>query len=176
MYPIFRFAKEMLLFRRAPRLRPGEVHTSRLICWPWDVDPWMELNNGRTLTLYDLGRMPLLLRLGAIAAMRRNGWGMAVAGASVRYRRRVRMFQRLTLKSCLVGWDARFFYVHQTMWYREDAVSSAMFRLAMTDAAGIAVPAKLARALGWPEASPALPDYVTAWIEAEGTRPWPPRV
>ena len=35
----------------------------------------MELNNGRTLTLYDLGRIPMMLRLGVIRTLRAKGWG-----------------------------------------------------------------------------------------------------
>jgi len=90
MYPIFRFILEMLITRRKGVLLPGQVHHSTHLCWPWDVDPWRELNNGRTLTLYDLGRLPMADRTGMIRALGRNNWKMAVAGASVRYRRRVR--------------------------------------------------------------------------------------
>jgi acyl-CoA thioesterase FadM len=99
MYPIFRFAKEMLAVRRAPALGPFGVHVSHHRCWPWDLDPWMELNNGRTLTLYDLGRIPAAARTGLVGAMRRNGWGMTVAGAAVRYRRRIRVFRRFQMRS-----------------------------------------------------------------------------
>ena len=53
--------------RRWPFRRPtagGDTHVSTQLCWPWDLDPWIELNNGRTLTLYDLGRLPLSQRTG----------------------------------------------------------------------------------------------------------------
>ncbi|MDA0224090.1 MAG: acyl-CoA thioesterase [Proteobacteria bacterium] len=176
MYPIFRFAKEMLVHRRADKLLPTEIHVSSHLCWPWDVDPWMELNNGRTLTLYDLGRMPLLSRLRMTTAMKKQGWGMAVAGASVRYRRRVKMFQRLKMQSTLLGWDERFFYFQQSMWHKGEASSSILIRSAMTDQNGIAAPQKAASLLGWGDVSPALPDYVIDWIAAEGQRPWPPVV
>lgn len=55
MYPFVRFAKEALKYRNAPKLGLLETHVSYHRCWPWDLDPWIELNNGRTLTLYDLG-------------------------------------------------------------------------------------------------------------------------
>ena len=50
MYPWFRMAKELWKFRKT-RLGPFETHVSTHRCWPWDIDPFMELNNGRTLTL-----------------------------------------------------------------------------------------------------------------------------
>jgi len=176
MYPIFRFAKEMAIHARAGTLGPGGIHVSSHICWPWDVDPWMELNNGRVLTLYDLGRIPMVKRSGFLKVFKQKGWTIAVAGSSVRYRRRVRMFQRFTMQSAILGWDQRFWYLQQTMWRQGEATSSVLLRLAMTDKNGILSPAHMAGELGWSEVSPALPDYVTAWIEAEAKRPWPPEI
>ena len=59
MYPVFRLAKELFNHRKPDGLGLFDMHVSRHICWPWDLDMWMELNNGRTLTLYDLGRVPM---------------------------------------------------------------------------------------------------------------------
>ncbi len=176
MYPIFRFAKEMIVHARDGRLGLGEVHVSHHLCWPWDVDPWMELNNGRTLTIYDLGRLPMAWRSGMLPVLRRKGWKMAVAGASVRYRRRVHMFQRFAMRSTILGWDERFFYFQQSMWRGHEATSSILARMAVSDENGIVAPARLAHELGWPAHSPDLPEYVHAWIEAEASRPWPPSV
>ncbi|MGB8623774.1 MAG: acyl-CoA thioesterase, partial [Paracoccaceae bacterium] len=132
MYPIFRLAKEAVVNRKAPSLPLTGTHVSRHLCWPWDIDPWKELNNGRTLTLYDLGRIPLAMRTGMIGAVKAQGWGMAIAGASVRYRRRVRMFDRIEMHSQCAGWDARFLYIVQSMWSRGDCTSQALLRTAIT--------------------------------------------
>lgn len=176
MYPIIRYAKEIVLHARPGSLAPDGMHVSHHLCWPVDVDPWMELNNGRTLTLYDLGRMPLIIRLGLLRVMRQQGWSMAVAGASIRYRRRVTMFRRLKMQSRLLGWDDRFFYFQQSMWTKGEASSSILVRSAMTDANGILAPRNAAELLGWGQVSPPLPDYVLDWIKAEGERPWPPHI
>lgn len=174
MYPILRFALAAARARSDPPLDLDGVHVSRVTCLPFDIDPWRELNNGRTLTLYDLGRIPLTIRTGVAAALRRNRWGMAVAGASVRYRRRVRLFDRLEMRSSLVGRDRRFFYVHQSMWRAGEAVSAALFRSAVTGATGIVPPDAVLAALGRPDWNPALPAWVAGWIAAEDARPWPP--
>jgi hypothetical protein len=108
MYPYLRLFKEFLKFRRAAPLAPLDTHVSHHLCWPQDIDPWMELNNGRTLTLFDLGRIPMAMRVGLDRVARARGWGLAVAGASVRYRRRVKMFDRIEMRTRLVGWDGRF--------------------------------------------------------------------
>ena len=80
MYPFIRIAKEMWKFRNAAPLPLLGTHRSTHLCWPWDLDMWNELNNGRTLTLYDLGRLPLARRTGLDKVLRIHGWGITVAG------------------------------------------------------------------------------------------------
>lgn len=175
MYPYLRMMKEILKFRGRP-LAPLETHVSTHLCWPWDIDPWRELNNGRTLTLYDLGRIPMAGRTGLHRVARARGWGLAVAGASVRYRRRVKVMDRIEMRSRLVGWDGRFVYMDQSMWVRGECTSQALIRSAVTQGArGIVPPSELAVALGMAPESPPLPDWVRAWIEADAVRPWPPQ-
>jgi acyl-CoA thioesterase FadM len=174
MYPFFRLALEVALARRAGPLPLGDAHVSHHRCWPWDLDPWRELNNGRTLTLYDLGRVPLAVRNGLTRVLRENGWGLTVAGSSVRYRRRVRAFQRFEMRSALVGRDRRFIYVHQAMFAGGEALSAVLIRGAVTGPDGILPTDRLVAAIGaenWPETPPA---WVAAWAEAETARPWPP--
>ena len=84
MYPFLRAIKAMAAASRQPPLGLLDAHVSEHICWPWDLDPWVELNNGRTLTLYDLGRLPLSRRTGVEKVMRAKRWGLTVAGSSVR--------------------------------------------------------------------------------------------
>ena len=174
MYPFLRAFKAMAEARRQPPLGLFDTHVSQHICWPWDLDPWMELNNGRTLTLYDLGRLPLSRRTGVERILRERRWGLTVAGSSVRYRRRVTMFTRLTMHSRVLGWDDRFIYMDQSMWRGEECTSQALIRSALVSKGGMVPPSDLALAYGVSPDSPALPDWVQAWVQAEATRPWPP--
>ena len=174
MYPYIRMLKELWINRNAPRLQILEPHVSTHRIWPWDLDPWRELNNGRTLTLYDLGRIPLGRRAGLDRVLRANGWGMAVAGASTRYRIRVRMFDRVEMRSRCIGWDARFIYMEQSMWKDGACTSHMLLRSAVTSRAGIVPLDRVLAALGQPTQSPALPDWVQGWIASDAERPWPP--
>lgn len=176
MYPIVRLGIELAIARRAPPLAVDGVHVSHHVCLPWDIDPWLELNNGRTLTLYDLGRVPLATRTGLVAAVRANGWGLAVAGASIRYRRRVRAFDRVEMRSAFVGRDARFLYVEQAMYRRGEAVSSLLVRSAVTSAEGIVATDRVLAAMDRSDWDRPLPAWVAEWIEAEAERPWPPKL
>ena len=174
MYPFFRMVKELWKYRRAPALPILGTHRSTHICWPWDLDPWRELNNGRTLTLYDLGRLPLARRAGVDRVLRAKGWGLTVAGNTTRYRRRVQIFDRLDMVSRCIGWDARFIYMDQSMWKADECTSHMIIRSAIVGKSGIVPPKELIAAMGQGVDSPDLPEWVQAWILAENARPWPP--
>lgn len=176
MYPIFRFLKEIFKFRNAPALGLTETHISHHRCWPWDLDPWIELNNGRTLTLYDLGRIPMGIRSGLTSMLRTQGWGITVAGNTTRYRKRIKAFQRFEMRSRCIGWDARFFYIEQAMWLGEDCANHILIRSAITSKEGIVPPARVLEAMGQPQQSPELPGWVQAWIAADAERIWPPAI
>ncbi len=175
MYPFFRMIKEFVKYRSAPPLAPDGVHVSHHRCMPWDIDMFFELNNGRTLTLYDLGRLPFAKRAGLFAALRSQKWGLTMAGATVRYRRRIRTFERFEMRSRMACWDDRFIYIEQSMWRADgECANHIVYRAALTDRNGIVPPARVAEVLGVPAASPAIPPHIAKWIEAEDARPWPP--
>lgn len=174
MYPYLRMFQQVWKYRNAPRLATFEPHVSTVRIWPWDLDPWRELNNGRTLTLYDLGRLPMLKRLGYDRLVRDKRWGMTVAGNTTRYRRRVTLFQKLTMVSRVVGWDARFLYIEQSMWRAGDCTSAMLIRAAVISKSGMIPAAEAMAVLGVTEPSPPLPDWVQAWIAGDAARAWPP--
>ncbi|MGL5010944.1 MAG: acyl-CoA thioesterase [Paracoccaceae bacterium] len=175
MYPFVRLAKEIIKFRNAAPLGPFDAHVSTHRIWPWDLDPWRELNNGRTLTLFDLGRLPLFIRMGIARGVAKQGWGLTVAGNTTRYRRRLTVFQKVTMISRCIGWDARFFYMEQSFWRGDECTSHMLIRAAVVGKSGIIPPATATETLGIPSASPALPAWVQSWIVAEDQRPWPPQ-
>ncbi len=179
MYPYLRMFKEMWKYQNAPKLGPLDPHISYHRIWPQDLDPWRELNNGRTLTLFDLGRIPMARRMGLDKVLAQNGWGLTVAGNSTRYRRRVTVFTRLRQVSRVIGWDARFIYIEQSFWRAAqdgdaECTAQMLLRSAIISKGGMVPPAKMLAALGADMPSPPLPDWVTAWIAADALRPWPP--
>jgi acyl-CoA thioesterase FadM len=175
MYPFLRMAKELWKFRNAPPLSLLQPHTSTHRVWPQDLDIWNELNNGRTLTLFDLGRIPMSVRMGFKAVAKAKGWGITVAGNSLRYRKRVTLGQKLTQVSRVIGWDARFVYLEQSFWRGEDCTAQMLLRSAFISKAGMVPPSEVLVALGQVQPSPDLPEWVSAWIAADALRPWPPQ-
>lgn len=174
MFPFLRMIGEFWVHRKSPPLPWNGTHVSTHRCQPWDLDMFMELNNGRTLTLYDLGRIPLAGRVGLTKALAKNRWGLTMAGVSVRYRKRITLWQKFEMRSRCVGWDDRFMYLDQTIWLGETCAGQALYRSAVTDKNGIVNPDRVLAAMGADIATPVMPDWVQAWIDADAQRPWPP--
>ncbi len=127
-----------------------------------------------TLTLFDLGRIPMSIRMGFDKVAKTKGWGITVAGNSTRYRRRVTVFQKLTQVCRIVGWDARFVYLEQSFWRGDDCTCHMLLRSAFISKGGIVPPAEVLAALGQAQDSPDLPAWIKSWIESDAERPWPP--
>lgn len=174
MYPVFRVAKEIIKHRSSPPLGLFDTHVSHHLCWPWDLDVWMEMNNGRTLTLFDLGRMGHGVRAGIFPVLRREGWAMAVAGASVRFRKRVRAFQRLEMRTRIIGWDDKFVYMEQRMAHRGETTAHLLLRAAITDADGLVRSDRWLAAFDPVPAPREMPGWAQEWSRADAQRPWPP--
>ncbi|MFK7940377.1 MAG: acyl-CoA thioesterase [Roseovarius sp.] len=175
MYPVVRMLWQLFKHRKSESLPLTGTHVSKHICMPWDIDLWMELNNGRTLTLYDLGRIPLARRTGLVALLGKNRWGLTMAGVSVRYRQRIRAFETIEMRSRAVCWDDKFIYLEQSMWKKNGACANhALYRAAITGKRGIVPPAEAMKQLGQSIDTPVMPRWIAAWIAADTQRPWPP--
>ncbi len=176
MFPFVRVIKEVVLASRQPKFENlTDTHVSKHMCWPQDLDFWLELNNGRAMSLYDIGRTAMAQRAGLIAALKRERWGMTMAGSSVRFRQRIFCFEKFEMHSRANCWDDKFIYLEQSMWKTNGTCAShVMFRAAITDKNGIVAPARALAALGRSDPSPEMPDWIKAWCAAETKRPWPP--
>lgn len=177
MYPLLRLAFHMMRNRTAFAIdQTAEVVTHHR-CLPIDLDFFFEMNNGRILSIYDIGRMVLSQRNGTLAVLRERKWGMVVAGSSVRYRKRIRVFQKFRVHTRCIGWDDRFLYIEQSAWNEKgECTSNVLIRTCVTDEQGMVPMSDCLAAWKMPPISPPLPEWVEDWIEADSHRPWPPEV
>ena len=175
MYPYFRAFVRSIVANRKPKIGFLETTSTKIWIGPLDIDPWMELNNGRTLTLYDLGRIPHFQQTGTTKPILKAGMYLTVAGVSVRYRGRIRPFTTAQMQTRVLGWDNRFVYVEQSLWQNGECANQMLLRQAIVKPGhGIVDPKEVASIVDVDPRSPDLPDWVKNWIEADATRPWPP--
>lgn len=172
MYPYFRLFKTLIKAKLGSSLNVDEESVLKMRVFFGDIDFYPELNNGRHLTLMDMGRIDLAQRTGLLRMVYRQKWGFAVAGASVRYRYRLKAFKRFQLHTRIVAVDDRWFYFHQYTVRKGNIHSSALVRAGITSKQGLVPVKKVLSALGMSDWNPGMPKWVKAWSEAEELRPW----
>lgn len=172
MYPYFRLLKLLVFHRSRETFTLNSESIIKLRVCLVDIDPFMELNNGRYLTMMDFGRFDVASRTGLWKLVKKKGWGLAVAGASVRYRHRLKLFQKYELRSQVVGYDDKWFYFHHKIVRNGRIHCTALIRTAITSKNGIVKTQEVLSAMDYKEPVAPLPEWVKAWAKADELRPW----
>lgn len=99
--------------------------------WPLDLDINGHMNNGRYWTIFDLGRLDLILRTGLLRAVLKQRWAPMVGTGAIRFRRELRPFQRFVLETRLVAWTGtRIVLEHRILTGEGDEVATRALLLA----------------------------------------------
>lgn len=165
---ILRMLRVLIAARFRPRVSALEETVVAFRVWLNDLDVLLHMNNGRYLTIMDLGRNDAYIRTGMSALVRRQGWFPVVAGETIRFRESLNPLQRYDLRTRVLGWDDRSFYIRQTFVVagREAAIGVVRVRF-LRRSGGTVGAGEVAQALMPGVSSPALPAYVTTWRESE---------
>lgn len=160
--------------RRDPCPKGGPCLTSFTVL-PFDLDLFWHMNNAVYFSIMDLGRIDLLLRSGMMKLMRRAGLSVTVSAETLRFRRSLRLFQRFTLETRVIGWDEKAFLLEQRFLRKSkkgtfDVVAEGIVRVRFI-ANRAAVAAKDFLALIGEEnfAPPALPEWIANWNAAQSS-------
>lgn len=173
MYPFIKLAATLIRAKYRPKINLEDKSSIQFRVGIADTDMFVELNNARYLNLMELGRWDYSIRVGFIRMMRQNKWGLAVGGASVRYRRRIPFLAKFTLNTQLVCHDGRWFYFLQEFYRSDNICASGLIKAGVTSKKGLVPATTVAQVFKRPDFGTRIPDWIAAWIEAEGQRPWP---
>jgi len=163
VYPWIRAAKVGTHALAGSGLKMTGTSRIRLRVWPGDLDAMMHLNNGRYLSLMDLGRLDLGLRAGLVPLLRRRSWTPLLAAATVRYWRPLKLFTAFELTTRLVWWDEKWFYLQHGMWSGGHQAAQALAKLVIKGREGTVAPARVLAALGADPTPPEPPMGLAEW-------------
>lgn len=133
---LLRLALVLIRGRRGLRLNLFDTASLHMRVWPTDLDVLMHMNNGRYLSLMDLGRIDLLVRCGFWAEAKQRGWFPVLGSATVTYRRPLRAFEQYRLDTRLVTWDERWFYLEHSFIRRGKVVTHATVKAMILSSTG----------------------------------------
>jgi acyl-CoA thioesterase FadM len=154
----------MITSRRKPRKDFHEVGRVRMRVMPNDLDLLGHVNNGIYLSLMDLGRMDLMIRTGKWQELSRVGWYPVAASVTVTYRRSLRLWQKYTLETKLIGFDEKAMYVEQRFVRDNEVYVNAIMRARFLKRTGGTVTvAELGALAGIEPTSMPIPEWMATW-------------
>lgn len=167
MYPLVRLAKVM--GRNALRHRPlavAEASELHFRVWPGDLDFNLHFNDGRYLTLTNLGRVDFMQRSGVLKLAVKNRWAPVIAAAHIQYKRELRAFQRFRLTTRIVGWDEKWFYIVHEIHRGEKTACTVWLRGGLRQRGGMVPPGRLLDLVPGDHARPQVPSEILSWAQA----------
>lgn len=87
------------------------VITMRVL--PVDLDLLMHVNNGVYFSFMDFGRWDMIFRNGSYDLAKKNGWYSVVAGETIKFKRSLKLWDKFTLKTRIIGHDEKYFFIEQ---------------------------------------------------------------
>jgi acyl-CoA thioesterase FadM len=151
------------------RGRVGALEASRVSfrVMPHDLDVLRHMNNGRFLSILDLGRVDAMLRSGLAAKLREHGWYPVVAAETILFRKSLTLFQKFDVETQVLGWDSKAFFIGQRFLRDGKVVAQAAIRARfLKKSGGTTEPAEILAMAGHDAPSPALPEWVARWNES----------
>lgn len=163
----FRVLYLLVAARRRSKL--GVLETGRVEMWVWpgDLDVLLHMNNGRYLTIMDLGRVDFLIRSGMMDKIRQRKWYPVVAALSITYKRPLKLWQKFEMTTRIAGWDERWIYLQQEFHSRGKLVAAALIKGTFRSAEGAVPMAALVELSGFKGVSPRIPAAAACLSELE---------
>jgi acyl-CoA thioesterase FadM len=156
----------LLLFRDRRPVDLLATTTVRLRVWPSDLDLYRHVNNGRYLTIADIGRIDWFLRTGVMRQALRLHAPPVIGDAMAKFRRDLRLFQSFDIHSRLLGWDERWMFLEHRFVRAGRVIGVVAIRGLFHGPHGAVSPGEFLGALGAPALSPALPQWLLQWHQA----------
>lgn len=158
--------------RRGKVLDPTSVGTITVTTLPTDLDILRHMNNGRYLSLFDLGRWDQLIRTGLFDAMKERGWYAVVSSETITFRRSLQLWQRFEVQSRFIGHDDKALFMEHRAVVDGEVYARAIVRARMLRRTGGTVSnEELFAAVGRPEGVPEIDPWVHDWAAASALPP-----
>ncbi len=109
--------------RVSTRIDVFDTCRTRFRVQPWDLDFNLHMNNGRYLSIMDLGRFDLMLKSGIFWKLMARGYYPVVVSESIRFRKSLGLFNGFELMTVLESWDERDLFLTQQFVHKGSVVA-----------------------------------------------------
>lgn len=167
MMLLLRTLKVVIKAFMSPKLQPLDTSRISLRVWPNDIDLNLHMNNGRYLSIMDLGRVDMMVRNGIIRSVLKRRWRPMVGAATIRYRRGLKPFSRYDLTTRIVCWDHKWFFMEQRFEQDGEVCAIAVVKGLFVGPRVNVPTSEIAQSVGYDGDSPPMPDSIRHWQEWE---------
>lgn len=165
MHLLLRTLLHLFLSSRRSRISLWDTSSWRSRAWPWDIDVAMHINNGMYFSLQDLGRFDLMMRSGVWARMRALKWNPVVSAETIAFRKSVKLWQRFTVETRIIGLDEKDIYFEQRVVVRGEIYVRAYIATRLLGPNGPVDMAQIKAEFGEPPNGTELPSWLHRWRE-----------
>ena len=134
---------------------------------PNDLDLNFHMNNGRFLSVMDLGRIDLIIRMGMLKTLSSNGWYPVIGAIHTTFRKSLYLFERYDIVTHIVGWDDKWVYLSQRIERDGQEVATAVMKTLFMSEDGKVPTDLIAAALGEGGASAKIPADILNLMKGE---------
>ncbi|PSL38110.1 acyl-CoA thioesterase FadM [Labedella gwakjiensis] len=159
-------ARAQARFRRGRTIGHYDVGRIRLTTLPTDLDLNGHMNNGVYFSMLDLGRFELTIRSGIYTIFQKHGWYPVVASETITFRKSLKLWQRFTIESRIVGYDERAVIMDQRIVVRGEVYARAIIRARILSKSSGPVPmADVLAAVGVPPRTLHKEEWIERWAD-----------
>jgi acyl-CoA thioesterase FadM len=149
------------------KLHPLSESVLHLTVLPNDLDLNLHMNNGRFLSLMDLGRLDLLIRTDLASALFRHRWQPLVGAVNIRYKVSLLPFQRYRLRTKVIGWDEKWFYIEQRFERKNRTIAVGLVKALFRGDHRNITPDETLRLIKVHIDPPKMPEKILKWLSME---------
>lgn len=165
-FRLFALAIKLLFSKKHNPLAPATCHFR---VWPTDLDLNMHVNNGRYLTLMDLGRTDLMCKAGLFKTAFKKKWMPVLGKATIQYIRSLRCFQKFSITTQVVYWDEKWIYLEQKFYLQDKVVASAFVQALFLQKRNKITPQEVMASFDQQLTKPLPPAAILPWLDEEQT-------
>ncbi len=154
------FYKVKKLSYRIGLLDEGKISFRAL---PSDCDINFHLNNSRYLAMMDLARTWLMAEMGLLHLFVKDKWMPIMNACSITYIKEIKPLQKFDIKSKMLGWDEKYFYIEQKFMTNDKLHAIAYVRGVFVHKGKRIEISELIKAANYEGDEPQLPEPIEHW-------------
>ncbi|MBV8048838.1 MAG: thioesterase family protein [Paludibacterium sp.] len=149
------------------RIQIGDVIELALTVLPNDLDFNGHMNNGRYMTIVDLGLIEYMTRCGFLRQALKRGWRPVLGGAMIAFRRGLKPWRSYQLRFSVVSWAGNWSYMRFEFVHRGEVMAVGYAKGGILSRDGLIPCAKTFAAIEEHRLSPTPSMALQAWIDAD---------